>query len=76
MGFIIDARYVFQFQSAYTVVFKDIHIRRGSMSKRVPKAQASRVSRRHAPPRKFLDFNSLKSLFPGFLSHSDGIFYK
>ena len=53
--------------------FLKIYIRRGSMSKRVPNAQAFRVSRGHAPPRKFLDFNSLKSLF---LSHSDGIFYK
>ena len=61
---------------ALILSFLKIYIRRGSMIKRVPKAHASRVSRGHTPPRKFLDFNSLKSLFPGFLSPSDGIFYK
>ena len=61
---------------ALILPFLKIYIRRGSMIKRVPKAQASRVSRGHTPPREFLDFNSLKSLFPGFPSHSDGIIYK
>ena len=75
MGFIIDARYVFSFK-ALILLFLKIYIRHGSMIKRVPKAQASRVSRGHTPPRKFLDFNFLKSLFPGFPSHSDGIIYK
>ena len=42
--------------------------------KRVPNAEAARVSRGRAPQRNVLDFNSLKSLFPGFLSHSDRIF--
>ena len=53
--------------------------RRGSrintdrLPKRTSRAQASRGFRGHAPPQNFLDFNSLKSPFPGFPSLSDRI---
>ena len=45
----------------------------GRFPKLAPKAQAFRGVRGYASPGAFLDFNSLKSPFLGFSSHSDRI---